>query len=213
MALGADASIALADVGPRESCHCAGTSRPMRVLRTSALTSAAPVHANAYAASASVRRVFSRSQLSRPSFSSRSNNNNHCLFAYINPRTTARIKFSSTRPAAWILCTRIRWSPRTKENLPLGAQDPRHVRSFREQWALGRINLDLVSILEILLSVLVIFSWLLLDFVLACGTVILRSDHCGSCLISGNSFIRKVTSSGIYYDGYSCLGREEWVLS
>lgn len=36
MALGADASIALADVGPRESCHCAGTSRPMRVLRTSA---------------------------------------------------------------------------------------------------------------------------------------------------------------------------------
>ena len=31
------------------------------------------------------RRVYPRSQLSHPSFSSRSNNNNHCLFAYITP--------------------------------------------------------------------------------------------------------------------------------
>lgn len=38
-------------------------------------------------------RVYPRSQLSRPSFSSRSNNNNHYLFAYITPGPTSRIKF------------------------------------------------------------------------------------------------------------------------
>lgn len=43
--------------------------------------------------------IYPRSQLSRPSFSSRSNNNNHYLFAYTTPGPTSRIKFSLPRCA------------------------------------------------------------------------------------------------------------------
>lgn len=71
------------------------------------------------------RRVYARSQLSRPSrpsFSSRSNNNNHCLFAYISHR--ARHPFPSCSPDTAV---RIKFPPRRAGS-----------RAARREWRVGR---------------------------------------------------------------------------
>lgn len=83
----------------RESCHCAVSSRAYGYMRArvqgmrmhtprpaSWTERSARFFAREIRSLQSVtERVYPRSQLSRPSFSSRSNNNNHYLFAYITP--------------------------------------------------------------------------------------------------------------------------------